>query len=238
MTATRRADYGVDGYRYLVGLAATSITSLGLALAARAVPWVSLVAGALGILAAVPTLLGVQYVAWGKFRHRDRLLALVDWRGDERVLDVGTGGGLMAIGAARRVPRGSVIGVDVWVAKDLSGNAAERARHNVRLEGVAERVEIRDGDARALPFTAGSIDVIVSTLCVHNIDDSEGRQAALSEMTRVLSAGGTLVLSDLDHVPAYADWLRGLGMRVQIHGPFWDTFPPQRVIVAKRAEST
>lgn len=124
------------------------------------VPQVSLVAGALGILAAVPALLGSRYVAWGKFRHRDRLLALVDWRGDERVLDVGTGGGLMAIGAAHRVPRGSVIGVDVWLAKDLSGNAAERARHNVRLEGVAERVEIRDGDARALPFTAGSIDVL------------------------------------------------------------------------------
>ena len=59
-----------------------------------------------GALPAIPGLLGLRYVLAGKFIHRDRLLDRVVWRGDERVLDVGTGGGLLMIGAAKRAPRG------------------------------------------------------------------------------------------------------------------------------------
>ena len=42
------------------------------------------------------------YSKWGKFRHRDRMLNMIAWRGDEHVLDVGTGRGLLIIGAAKR----------------------------------------------------------------------------------------------------------------------------------------
>src|SRR5256885_5868217 len=46
------------------------------------------------------------YAKWGKFRHRDLMLNMVTWRGSERVLDVGTGRGLLLIGAARRLTTG------------------------------------------------------------------------------------------------------------------------------------
>src|SRR5262249_21448873 len=99
------------------------------------------------------------YMLWagkvGKVRARERLLDLLPWRGDEAVLDVGCGRGLMLIGAARRVPRGRATGIDVWQAEDLSGNRPEGALENARCEGVAERVEVKTADMRQLPFPDG-----------------------------------------------------------------------------------
>src|SRR5262245_17828175 len=61
----------------------------------------------------------------GKLRERDRLLDLVPWQGHEQVLDVGCGRGLMLLGAAKRVPGGKAVGVDLWQAEDLTGNCAD-----------------------------------------------------------------------------------------------------------------
>ena len=43
----------------------------------------------------------VLYAKYGKFRHRDRMLNMVPWKGSETVLDIGTGRGLLMIGAAK-----------------------------------------------------------------------------------------------------------------------------------------
>jgi cyclopropane fatty-acyl-phospholipid synthase-like methyltransferase len=61
----------------------------------------------------------------GKLRERERLLDAVPWRGDETVLDVGCGRGLLLTAAARRIPDGKVIGVDIWQEVDQSGNRPE-----------------------------------------------------------------------------------------------------------------
>jgi ubiquinone/menaquinone biosynthesis C-methylase UbiE len=105
---------------------------------------------------------------------------------------------------------------------------------NAQLEGVADRVEVRDDDARALSFVDASFDVVVSMLRVHNIDDGDGRAAALREMVRVLRPGGTVVISDLAGVEAYATELRGLGLSVTVGATAWGTFPPQRVLVGRK----
>ncbi|MBA0085829.1 MAG: 50S ribosomal protein L11 methyltransferase, partial [Acidobacteria bacterium Pan2503] len=54
------------------------------------------------------------YSKVGKLALRERLLDKIPWRGDESVLDVGCGRGLLAVGAAKRVSSGTVTGVDVW----------------------------------------------------------------------------------------------------------------------------
>jgi arsenite methyltransferase len=151
------------------------------------------------------------YSRYEKLRLRERLRDLIPWRGDEIVLDIGCGRGLWLIGAARLLTTGRATGVDVW-RKDLSGNRPEVAIQNARLEGVAERVRVEDGDARRLPFADASFDVVVSGLALHNIRDREGRHQAVREIARVLRPGGRVVLLDLRHTSEYLSILRQCGL--------------------------
>lgn len=71
---------------------------------------------------------------FGKFHARDRLLARLKLRGDETVLDVGCGRGLLLIAAAKLLPRGHAAGIDLWSQRDLSGNSREATPRNAALE--------------------------------------------------------------------------------------------------------
>lgn len=68
---------------------------------------------------------------------------------------------------------------------------------NAALEGVADRVEIRTADITDLPFDDNTVDVIVSSLVVHNIPRNAERAKAISEAARVLRPRGRLVLADI-----------------------------------------
>lgn len=224
--------YGIDGWPYVLGLGATTVLAAGAAVVIKGkVRWALLgVAAAAG----VPEVLGLRYVFGGKLRHRERLLDRVDWRGDEVVLDAGAGAGLMGIGAARRAPRGRVDCVDLWVGKDLAGSGPDRLRRNAAEEGVADRVEVHTGDARALDFEDASVDVVLSVLCLHNIPDVEGRAAAARELTRVLRPGGSIVVGDLAGTDDLARWFTEQGLVVVAHERAPGTFPPQRLLHARR----
>src|SRR5207237_1118605 len=104
----------------------------------------------------------------GKVREREKLLSKISWRGDEQVLDVGCGRGLLLIGAAKRLTTGTATGVDIWQTEDLSGNKPEATLENARRENVAERVKIETADMRKIPFADGTFDVIVSRAAIHN----------------------------------------------------------------------
>jgi ubiquinone/menaquinone biosynthesis C-methylase UbiE len=176
---------------------------------------VLLVAIALAIVAADLLIVAVAmlwYSRAGKMRQRDRLLDTISWRGDERVLDVGCGRGLLLLDAARRLSGGRAIGVDIWSRIDLSGNRPEATLENARRAGVAERVEVKDADAQQLPFADASFDVIVSSLVLHNIPSREGRQQAVREIARVLKPGGRVALLDLRHTADYVRVLRQCGL--------------------------
>ena len=174
----------------------------------------------------------VLYGGWGKFAHRDRLLARVPWRGTEQVLDVGTGRGLLLVGAARRVPAGHATGIDIWNAEDLSGNSAENAYANATAEGVRDRLTIVNADARRMPFTDASFDVVLSNLCLHNIPDQAGRRQACREIARVLRPGGRAVLSDFRSNEEYRCAFAEMGWPVEQFGPhLLTTFPPLTTLV-------
>jgi SAM-dependent methyltransferase len=214
-----RPDYGIDAppvirNLLLVGGAAAATAAALFALGV-AHPWGVGVGETAAVLAAV-CLINAGAMVWyskvGKLRGRERLLDLVRWRGDEAVLDIGCGRGLLLIGAARRLTTGKAVGVDLWQGADLSGNRPEATRDNARREGVADRVEVKDGDARSLPFGDASFDVVVSNVALHNIPEREGRRQAVREIARVLKPGGRVVLSDIKHTADYAQVLSECGL--------------------------
>jgi arsenite methyltransferase len=174
------------------------------------------------------------YAKRGKFRHRDTMLNMLSWRGDERVLDVGTGRGLLLIGAARRLTTGTATGIDVWSTKDLSGNSLSRTQTNIEVEGVQDKVDLKSDDARKLNFPDASFDVILSNLCIHNIPQVEGRAQACREIARVLKPGGTALISDLANTGTYQKTFAACGLKVSRTGFTLLTFPWLRVVRAEK----
>jgi SAM-dependent methyltransferase len=187
-----------------------------------------------GAICLIEGLLMVLYAKWGKFRHRDRMLNMVSWRGDEQVLDVGTGRGLLLVGAARRLTTGKAVGVDVWSTKDLSGNSLARTQANLEVEGVAQKAGLKSEDARKLSFPDASFDLVLSNLCIHNISGDEGRAEACREIARVLKPGGTALISDFIKTGFYQKVLAEAGLKVSRTGMNLLSFPPLRVVRAEK----
>ena len=181
-------------------------------------------------------LLMLLYAKFGKFRHRDRMLKLHNWRGDEQVLDVGTGRGLLLVGAARRLTTGHATGIDIWNKEDLSGNALDRTEQNLAVEGVTENCSLLSEGAQKMSFPDNSFDVILSNLCLHNIYDKPTRLKACNEIARVLKPGGVAIISDFKHTREYAGALRKAGLRVERKTPnFLTTYPPLRILLAYKS---
>jgi arsenite methyltransferase len=152
------------------------------------------------------------YWSWiAKIRRREDMLNLVSWRGDERVLDVGCGRGLMTIAAAKRLTTGHVIGIDIWDAKDQASTSPEITLNNAGIAEVQNKVDIQTADARHLPFENQSFDVVVSHWVIHNIPDKSGRNRALAEIARVLRPNGRLLLNDIEFRDSYLKTLESLG---------------------------
>ena len=150
---------------------------------------------------------------YGKRLLVRRLVAERAWRGDERVLDVGCGRGLVTVEVARRLTLGGkVTGIDVWSQGDLAGNSAEALLLNASAANVAARIAVDTGDARRLPYADDDFDVVTSATVLHNIKPRSERDRALAEMARVLRPGGEILLFDIVHTPFYATTLRHLGM--------------------------
>ena len=175
--------------------------------------------------------LGALLLLWsslvGKFRARDALLNAVPWRGDERVLDVGCGHGLMLIGAAKRLSSGHATGIDIWQDVDQANNSAAATRRNAELEGVS--VDVRDGDARRIPFDGAAFDVVVSSLALHNIYNAREREQALGEIARVLKPGGHAAIFDVRR--AYARFFERHGFTIVKK---WTTMLFGRSVVARK----
>ena len=121
-------------------------------------------------------------------------IAVADLHEGERVLDLGSGGGIDVLLSARRVgPSGFAYGVD------MTDDMLTLARANAAKAG-AGNVEFRKGEIEALPLPDQAVDVVISN-CVINL--STDKPAVLAEMFRVLVPGGRIGITDVvaeDHL--------------------------------------
>jgi len=237
----KKPDYGVDApgvirNLFLAGIAALAVSRF---LPSVKIGSVTLLLSPMFLNTGLGCITGgvlmLVYSKFMEFHHRDRMLDMVTWRGDEQALDVGTGAGLLLIGAAKKLTTGKATGIDIWSLVDLSGNARARTVRNAELEGVAEKVEVLDGDATAMKFADGTFDVVVSNLVIHNIPTREGRDKACREIARVLKPGGMAVISDFVKTREYQTEFKKAGMKTLERRWSWGTFPPLRVIRAAKS---
>jgi arsenite methyltransferase len=171
----------------------------------------------------------------GKIRVRDRLFDGLRLRGDEAVLDLGCGSGLMLLGAAQRLTTGTATGIDVWRTVDQAGSSREQCLDNARRLGVADRVKLIDGDMTSLPFPDASFDLVCASLAVHNLHPAARRERAISEACRVLRPGGRLAIVDIAGTRTYAATATAAGLRdVRRSGFVLGIFPPARMVTALR----
>ena len=214
-----RADYGYDGdYRKvsaptvatIVGTTSAALLASAARSLLRGKPVAAAVTGGTGASLVTTAALFIRTTRVGKFEVWAELLDDLGLRGDETLLDMGCGRGAVLLAAAKLLPNGRAIGVDIWRA-DQTDNSQQNTLRNAEIEGVTDRVEVRTADITDLPFDDNSVDVIVSSLVVHNISSQDGREKAISEAARVLRPGGKLVLVDIFFTNRYAEQLRELG---------------------------
>jgi demethylmenaquinone methyltransferase / 2-methoxy-6-polyprenyl-1,4-benzoquinol methylase len=118
-------------------------------------------------------------------KWRRELVKWVEVHPGERILDVCTGTGEIAIEFAENSLAGKIVGVDS--SEEMLGIA----RGKIKNKGLENRIELIKGNALELPFEDGSFDVVSIGFGLRNIGDYK---KGISEMVRVLKDGGRLLM--------------------------------------------
>ncbi len=107
----------------------------------------------------------------------------------ERILDVATGTGDLAIAASKTAPK-HITGIDI------AEQMLEIGRKKVAELGLAGLIKLQTGDSEALPFNDGAFDIV---MCAYGVRNFEHLEAGLKEMCRVMEPGGKLVILEFSH---------------------------------------
>ena len=124
-------------------------------------------------------------------RWRRFLVARLVLQPDDRVLDVATGTGAVALELVEQHGC-SVVGID------RSAEMLGVARSRIAARGLASKIELREARAEALPFADASFDALTVTYLLRYVDDPA---ATLRELGRVVRSGGTMAMLEFGVPP-------------------------------------
>jgi demethylmenaquinone methyltransferase/2-methoxy-6-polyprenyl-1,4-benzoquinol methylase len=116
---------------------------------------------------------------------RRRVVRLVRRLRPQRILDLATGTGDLAIAMAKRIGKANIMGVD------LSENMLAVAAEKIRRQGLDDHIVLYQGDAENLDISDGVLDVVTVAFGVRNFGNIE---VGLQEIMRTLNSGGHIVI--------------------------------------------
>lgn len=203
-------------------LAVAGVASFLGAFAVRENLWLASALAILGVGLLVPVAWAVLFIQRRqslRLNFRQQVLGAVQWRGDERVLDVGCGSGILLNGAAQRLTTGKALGIDIWAANSGGGDYALLMK-NARAENVLDRIEFQQMDARRMTLADATFDVVLSSGALHHMVRSQSDfEQVMGELARVLKPGGQIAVWDIEHlVEASAKRLGQLGIPCEVTG--------------------
>jgi arsenite methyltransferase len=219
----KKADYGQDMPVIIIG--ATIIACIFVVLAAwqytrynvnpgKQILAMTIVFALLSLFLFTLSIAGIWSSRIGKLKLRDKVLSKISFKGSEKILDIGCGRGLLLIEAAKIIPGGTAIGVDLWLGNIEYKNSPQMVLDNAIFEGVSDKVEVITADALTLPFDDSSFDTVMTSLMMHHVADTN---KALHEMIRVTKPGGNIVIADVNS-KRYAPMLKSIGLsHVEVH---------------------
>jgi SAM-dependent methyltransferase len=134
-----------------------------------------------------------------------------------RVLDIGSGNGVLAVRLAQQNREAEVVGMDYWGRNwEYSKSICER---NAQIGKVENRVHFQKGDAAALDFESDSFDGSVSNLTFHEVQSAPDKREVVREALRVLKSGGSFAYVDYFYDPKFygkplefEEYLKGLNL--------------------------
>jgi SAM-dependent methyltransferase len=111
-----------------------------------------------------------------------------------RILDIGSGNGVLAARLAQQCAEVEVVGIDYWGEDwEYSKSVCEK---NARIAKVEQRVHFQKGDAALLEFPDDAFDGAISNLTFHEVQSVHDKRAVLKEALRVVKPGGSFAFID------------------------------------------
>jgi ubiquinone/menaquinone biosynthesis C-methylase UbiE len=165
-----------------------------------------------------------RFWGWSYEAFVERLLALAPVSAGDVVLDVATGTAVIPRKLSTRVePTGRIVGLDITLAMLRHGQKA------IQSGGSSSNINLTCASAMAMPYLEGTFDVVICALATHHMVVRQ----MLSEMRRVLKAGGHLAVADVAAAPSW----RRPGIKTLLRAATFLYFLPGQGIARAWAES-
>lgn len=144
-----------------------------------------------------------------------------------KIIDIGSGNGVLAAKFAQQHEKTEVIGIDYW-GKDweYSKSVCEK---NAQIVNVENRLHFQKGDAATLDFSNDTFDGAISNLTFHEVKSATDKRTVVQEALRVVKSGGTFAFIDYFYDEKYygsrlefEKFLRGMNLAHLEYKPLRD----------------